>query len=106
MTKHGQSRGAAIGLIAGASAWLAMGAAYASAARDFAETTVIDAPAGTTTTLGDFAAGDREALYKTGAGTLAVEANRLARPSDGRLTVLEGDVAITPCAGGTDPIGE
>ena len=69
--------------------------ATAGEAPDFAETTVIDAPAGETATVGDLIAGDRAGFYKTGAGTLAVDAGRLARTTDGRLSVLEGAVAVT-----------
>ena len=46
--------------------------ATAGEAPDFAETTVIDAPAGETATVGDLIAGDRAGFYKTGAGTLAL----------------------------------
>ena len=76
----------------------AIRAATAGEAPDFAETTVIDAPAGETATVGDLIAGDRAKVYKTGAGTLAVEANRHVRTTDGRFTVLEGAVAVTPGA--------
>ena len=71
-------------------------AATAGEAPDFAETTVIGAPAGETVAAGDLIVGDRAKVYKTGAGTLSVEASRLARTADGRLTVLEGAVALTP----------
>ena len=57
---------------------------FAGEAPDFAETTVIDAPEGQTVSAGDLTVGDRGKVYKTGAGVLAVEANRLARPTDGR----------------------
>ena len=73
----------------------AIRAAMAGEAPDFAETTVIDAPAGETVIVGDLIAGDRAKVYKTGAGTLAVDAGRLARTTDGRLSVLEGAVAVT-----------
>ena len=76
----------------------AIRAATAGEAPDFAETTVIDAPAGQTAIVGDLIAGDRAKVYKTGAGTLAVEANRHVRTTDGRFTVLEGAVAVTPGA--------
>ena len=77
---------------------MAIRAAMAGEAPDFAETTVIDAPAGETVIVGDLIAGDRAKVYKTGAGTLAVEANRHVRTTDGRFTVLEGAVAVTPGA--------
>ena len=73
---------------------------FAGEAPDFAETTIIDAPTGETVAAGDLTVGDRGKVYKTGAGVLAVEANRLARPTDGRLTVLDGSVAITPGTAG------
>ena len=74
--------------------------ATAGEAPDFAETTVIDASAGATVAAGDLIVGDRAKVYKTGAGTLTVEANCLARTTDGRLTVLEGAVALTPGTAG------
>ena len=76
----------------------AIRAATAGEAPDFAETTVIDAPAGETVVVGDLIAGDRAIVYKTGAGTRAVDAGRLARTTDGRLSVLEGAGAVTPGA--------
>ena len=76
----------------------AIRAAMAGEAPDFAETTVIDAPAGETAAAETLTFGDRAKVYKTGAGTLAVEANRHVRTTDGRFTVLEGAVAVTPGA--------
>lgn len=73
----------------------AFAAAVAQEAPDFAEATVIDVPSGEIADAGDIAIGDRQKVYKTGVGTLAIEANRIVRPTDGRLTVLEGSVAIT-----------
>ena len=73
----------------------AIRAATAGEAPDFAETTVIDAPAGETAAAETLTFGDRAKVYKTGAGTLAVDAGRLARTTDGRLSVLEGAVAVT-----------
>ena len=62
---------------------------------DFGEPTVQSVPAGETVPATTLTFGDRPGFYKTGAGTLAVDAGRIARTTDGRLTVLEGAVAVT-----------
>lgn len=69
--------------------------ARADVAPDFGEVSVQKVPAGETAVADTLTFGDRAGFYKTGAGTLAVEAGRLARTVDGRLTVLEGTVAVT-----------
>ena len=70
-------------------------AATAGLAPDFGETTVQSVPAGETAPAAMLTFGDRSSFYKTGAGTLAVDAGRIARTTDGRLTVLDGAVAVT-----------
>lgn len=74
--------------------------ARADVAPDFGEVSVQKVPAGETAAADTLVFGDRAGFYKTGAGTLAVEAGRIARTVDGRLTVLEGAVAVT--AGAAD----
>lgn len=81
-------------------AWLgraaALGmAAHAAVAPDFGEVSVQKVPAGETAAAETLTFGDRAGFYKTGAGTLAIDAGRLARTTDGRLSVLEGAVAVT-----------
>ncbi len=81
-------------------AWLgraaALGmAAHAAVAPDFGEVSVQKVPAGETTAAETLTFGDRAGFYKTGAGTLTIDAGRLARTTDGRLSVLEGAVAVT-----------
>lgn len=81
-------------------AWLgraaALGmAAHAAVAPDFGEVSVQKVPAGETAAAETLTFGDRAGFYKTGAGTLVLDAGRLARTTDGRLSVLEGAVAVT-----------
>ena len=65
-------------------AWLgraaALGmAAHAAVAPDFGEVSVQKVPAGETAAAETLTFGDRAGFYKTGAGTLVLDAGRLAR---------------------------
>ena len=59
---------------------------------------VVDVPDGAVSNVDCVVLGDQSALYKTGAGTLAVPGGALKPVADRRLTVLEGSVSVTASA--------
>ena len=59
---------------------------------------VVDVPDGVVSNVDSVVLGDRSTLYKTGAGTLALNGGALKSVTDERLTVLEGTVSVTTSA--------
>ncbi len=59
---------------------------------------VVDVPDGVVSNVDSVVLGDQSTLYKTGAGTLAVNGGALKSVTDERLTVLEGSVSVTTSA--------
>ena len=59
---------------------------------------VVDVPDGVVSNVDSVVLGDRSTLYKTGAGTLALNGGALKSVTDERLTVLEGAVSVTMSA--------
>ena len=59
---------------------------------------VVDVPNGVVSNVDSVVLGDQSTLYKTGAGTLAVNGGALKSVTDERLTVLEGAVSVTTSA--------
>ena len=59
---------------------------------------VVDVPDGVVSNVDSVVLGDQSTLYKTGAGTLAVNGGALKSVTDERLTVLEGAVSVTTSA--------
>ena len=59
---------------------------------------VVDVPDGVVSNVDSVVLGDKATLYKTGAGTLAVNGGALKSVTDERLTVLEGGVSVTTSA--------
>ena len=58
----------------------------------------VDVPNGVVSNVDSVVLGDQATLYKTGAGTLAVNGGALKSVTDERLTVLEGAVSVTTSA--------
>ena len=59
---------------------------------------VVDVPDGAVSNVDSVVLGNQSTLYKTGAGTLAVNGGALKSVTDERLTVLEGAVSVTMSA--------
>ena len=59
---------------------------------------VVDVPDGAVSNVDSVVLGDQASLYKTGAGTLAINGGALKSVTDERLTVLEGAVSVTTSA--------
>ena len=58
----------------------------------------VDVPSGVVSNVESVVLGDQSKLYKTGAGTLAVDGGALKSVTDARLNVLEGNVSVTTSA--------
>ncbi len=59
------------------------------------ETVVSHVAEGETALAGDVVLGEGTSLYKTGGGSLSLDAWRMSRTSDGRVSVLEGTLAVS-----------
>ena len=64
----------------------------------YRQLSAVDVPYGVVSNVDSVVLGDQATLYKTGAGTLAVNGGALKSVTDRRLTVLEGAVSVTTSA--------
>ncbi len=85
---------AAVGIVGG----LAFAAWGDGIAVGYRQLGVVDVPDGVVSNVDSVVLGDQSTLYKTGAGTLAVNGGALKSVTDERLTVLEGGVSVTMSA--------
>ena len=64
----------------------------------YRQLSAVDVPSGVVSNVDSVVLGDQSKLYKTGAGTLAVDGGALKSATDARLTVLEGNLTACSCA--------
>ena len=64
----------------------------------YRQLSAVDVPGGVVSNVDSVVLGDQSKLYKTGAGTLAVDGGTLKSVTDARLTVLEGNLSVTTSA--------
>ena len=64
----------------------------------YRQLSAVDVPDGVVSNVDSVVLGNQSTLYKTGAGTLAVNGGALKSVTDERLTVLEGVVSVTTSA--------
>ena len=82
----------------GISGGLALAAWGGGIAVGYRQRGVVDVPDGAVSNVDSVVLGNQSTLYKTGAGTLAVNGGALKSVTDERLTVLEGAVNVTMSA--------
>ena len=82
----------------GISGGLALAAWGGGIAVGYRQRGVVDVPDGAVSNVDSVVLGNQSTLYKTGAGTLAVNGGALKSVTDERLTVLEGAVSVTMSA--------
>ena len=85
-------------LAAGLAGGLALAAWGDGIAVGYRQLGVVDVPDGVVSNVDSVVLGNQSTLYKTGAGTLAVNGGALKSVTDERLTVLEGAVSVTTSA--------